>query len=124
MKRKPYNFKADVYSFTILLWEMLALEKPYQGMDGEAVRESVAIKGERPPFMEYWPETITKIFKRGWAKKIDHRPTMNDMRHCLAHLLESPLQPAPLPAKHSSMLPGKKLFRARRSLDNAQSFKS
>ena len=118
MKRKPYNFKVDVYSFTILLWEMLTLEKPYQGMDGDAVRETVAIKGERPPMPDYWPENIAKLFKRGWAKKIDHRPSMGDMHHCLAFLLASPLQPAPLPSKHTSMLPGKMLFRARRSLDN------
>ncbi|CAB9510278.1 Protein kinase [Seminavis robusta] len=118
MKRKPYNFKADVYSFSILLWEMLALEKPYQGMDGEAVRETVALKSERPPMPERWPENIAKLFKRGWAKKIDHRPTMAEMHHCLTFLLASPLQPTPLPSKHSSMLPGKKLFRARRSLDN------
>jgi Protein tyrosine and serine/threonine kinase len=96
----------------------LALEKPYEGMDGEAVRESVAIRSERPPMPEHWPENIAKLFKRGWAKKIDHRPTMGDMHHCLAFLLASPLQPAPLPSKHASMLPGKMLFRARRSMDN------
>jgi serine/threonine protein kinase len=118
MKRKPYNFKADVYSFTILLWEMLALDKPYQGMDGEAVRECVAIRSERPPMPENWPESIAKLFRRGWAKKIDHRPTMGDMHRCLSFLLASPLQPAPLPSKHLSMLPGKMLFRARRSMDN------
>ena len=99
---------------------MLALEKPYQGMDGEAVREWVALKSERPPMAETWPDNITKLFKRGWAKKIDHRPGMGDMHHCLAFLLASPLQPTPLPSKHSSMLPGKMLFRARRSLDNGR----
>lgn len=86
-------------------------------MDGEGVREVVALKGDRPNIPDYWPDSIAKLFKRGWAKKIDHRPTMAEMHLCLAHLLESPLQPAPLPSKHSSMLPGKKLFRARRSLD-------
>lgn len=117
MKRKPYNGKCDVYSFTILFWEMLALDKPYQGMDGEGVRECVALKGERPPIPDSWPDNITKLFKRGWAKKLDHRPAMGDMHHCLAFLLQSPLQPVPLPSKSKSILPGKKLFQARRSMD-------
>jgi len=117
MKRKPYNFKVDVYSFTIMFWEMMALEKPYQGMDGEAVRECVALKSERPPIPDHWPENIAKLFKRGWAKKVDHRPAIGDIHLCLAHLLESPLQPLPLPSKHKSILPGKKLFQARRSMD-------
>jgi len=124
MKRKPYNFKADVYSFTIVFWEMMALDKPYGGFDADTVREAVAIKGDRPPLFDYWPESITKIFKRGWAKKIEHRPTMNEMHTCLAHLLASPTQPVPLPAKHGSILPGKKLFRARRSMDNKAGFLS
>lgn len=117
MKRKPYNFKCDVYSFTIVLWEMMALEKPYEGMDGEQVREYVALKAERPPYLDHWPDNIRKLFKRGWAKKIDYRPSMAEMHHCLTHLLEAPMQPAHLPSKHSTMLPGKKLFRARRSMD-------
>jgi len=117
MKRKPYNFKCDVYSFTIVLWEMLALEKPYAGLDGDKVRETVAMKSERPPYQESWPENICKLFKRGWAKKLDHRPTMQDMHYALAHLLAAPLEPAALPSKHGKMLPGKKLFQARRSLD-------
>jgi serine/threonine protein kinase len=124
MKRKPYNFKADVYSFTILLWEILNLSKPYQGMDADAVREAVAIKQDRPLIPESWPDNIVKLFKRGWAKKIEHRPTMSEMHQCLACLLQSPLEPTPLPAKHSKPLhlPGKKLFRARqrRSMDNSK----
>lgn len=120
MKRKPYNFKCDVFSFTIVLWEMLALEKPYTGMDGEAVREYVALKSERPPYLEHWPDNICKLFKRGWSKKIDHRPSMQEMHHCLTHLLAAPDQPAQLPSKHAKMLPGKKMFLARRSMDMAK----
>ena len=121
MKRKAYGKRADVYSFTILFWEMMALEKPFHGMDGDAVRETVAIKAERPYIPEQWPENIAKLFKRGWSKKSDHRPSMKEMHECLAHLLQSPLQPMPLPSKHTTTLhlPGKKMFRARRSMDTS-----
>ena len=90
-------------------------------MDGEQVRECVALKSERPPYLAHWPDSICKLFKRGWSKKIDRRPNMQEMRNCLAQLLEAPLQPVQLPAKHSKkMLPGKKMFLARRSMDMAK----
>ena len=32
---KPYNQKADVYSFGMILWELVAYEKPFNGMNRE-----------------------------------------------------------------------------------------
>lgn len=30
---EPYNAKADMYSWAILSWEILAVDRPYAGMD-------------------------------------------------------------------------------------------
>lgn len=32
---RPYNLSVDAYSFGILLWELSALEKPFDGFTGE-----------------------------------------------------------------------------------------
>jgi serine/threonine protein kinase len=39
--RKPYNGKADVYSFGMILWEMAALRKPFEGMGRDTFYELV-----------------------------------------------------------------------------------
>ncbi len=39
VRHEPYNTKADVYSWAVLSWEMLAVEKPYDG-----VTESTFVK--------------------------------------------------------------------------------
>eukprot|EP00529_Nitzschia_sp_RCC80_P031632 CAMPEP_0113496866 /NCGR_PEP_ID=MMETSP0014_2-20120614/30339_1 /TAXON_ID=2857 /ORGANISM="Nitzschia sp." /LENGTH=369 /DNA_ID=CAMNT_0000390795 /DNA_START=194 /DNA_END=1300 /DNA_ORIENTATION=+ /assembly_acc=CAM_ASM_000159 len=48
IRKEPYNLKADVFSYSILLWEIMALAKPYDGLLGHQVKESVSIFGERP----------------------------------------------------------------------------
>lgn len=33
VKHKPYNAKADIYSWAIMSWEILAVSRPYAGMN-------------------------------------------------------------------------------------------
>ena len=45
---QPYNHKAEVFSFTSLLYHVLSLEKPFAAMDAKAfVAEACAAKGNR-----------------------------------------------------------------------------
>lgn len=39
VKHEPYNAKADIYSWSLLSWEIMAISKPYAG-----VTESTFIK--------------------------------------------------------------------------------
>ena len=46
---QPYNHKAEVFSFTSLLYHVLSLEKPFASMDAKAfVAEACAAKGKPP----------------------------------------------------------------------------
>jgi len=85
--RKPYNSKADVYSFSILMWEMLSLTKPYGGMDGNDVKENVAHKGLRPKIPKEWPSQIRTILKYGFCKRPEERPTMGQIQQTLEKIL-------------------------------------
>lgn len=44
VKHEPYNSKVDIYSWAILSWEMLALDKPYAGV-GESTFVKVGAGG-------------------------------------------------------------------------------
>ena len=63
---KPYNHKADVYSFGIILWEIIANEKPYDGMDRSQFYERVVHGSERPVLYKKIPETLAKLLSRCW----------------------------------------------------------
>lgn len=84
IRREPYNLKADVFSFSILLWEILALSKPYDGLQGQQVKECVSMHGERPPISRSWPRAIRKLLRSGWSDSIASRPTMKDTVEILA----------------------------------------
>jgi len=85
IKEKPHNAKSDVFSFTVLLWEILSLEKPYDGLSSQEVLDSVSNRGNRPPVPATWPKSIQKLLKQGWAKKIDDRPSIGGMSAILVN---------------------------------------
>lgn len=87
IKNKPYNFKADVFSFTTLLWEIVALKKPFADLSGQDVKEWVADLGNRPHISKTWPQALRKLMKAGWSVELDARPTMKEVRDTLASLL-------------------------------------
>merc|ERR1711862_969013 len=66
IRKQPYNLKADVFSYSILLWELMALTKPYDGLVGHQVKECVSVFGERPSIPRSWPTAIRRLLRRGW----------------------------------------------------------
>jgi len=72
---KPYNETADVYSFSMLLWYILALEPPYGFYTPEMFVPRVFQQGHRPVTLPEWPEQIQIMMKRSWDKRINVRPS-------------------------------------------------
>lgn len=89
IRKEPYNLKADVFSFSVLLWEIMALCKPYDGLLGHQVKESVSIFGERPSVPRSWPVSIRRLLRRGWSESISNRPTMEEFLTALQKVHES-----------------------------------
>ena len=86
IRKEPYNLKADVFSFSILLWEILALSKPYDGLLGQQVKECVSVYGERPSVPRSWPQAIRKLLRSGWSESISSRPTMKEIVKILGNV--------------------------------------
>lgn len=70
------NQGCDVYSFSIVLWEMLALERPYNNFrDADQFMSKVFERGIRPPLKKSFGEGCKAILRAGWAN-LDDRSTM------------------------------------------------
>ena len=80
-KKQPYNEKVDVYSFAIILWEILALEKAFidYAYDKAALAEHVFIKGDRPPIKHCWPVELQELLPKAWSQDMNDRPSMQNI---------------------------------------------
>lgn len=83
----PYNHKADVYSFGIILWEMNAGKKPFQGLSREQFYESIVHGGERPPLNKKWPPELCDLISNCWDTEIEKRPNFGQIIEALDSLL-------------------------------------
>jgi len=72
---EPYGLSADLYSFSILLWEILTLQKAFGQMSVEEHREHVVMGSERPELLSSWSSNLQKILQNCWTPDPLDRPT-------------------------------------------------
>ncbi len=69
------GYSADMYSFAIMLWEMLKMEKPYEQYSKEMHTDFVVSKGERPKLEESWNPALQDFLNSCWHQDLERRPT-------------------------------------------------
>lgn len=75
----PYGFSADVYSFAILLWEMLTLNTAFEKYSRERHYKEIIVEGKRPKLLRSWPFVIKNLLQRCWAATPSDRPTFQSV---------------------------------------------
>lgn len=83
----PYNEKVDVFSFSIVLWELCTRTKPYEGMTVEEHFQEVILGGRRPGTDPNWPEGLRNLMEFSWDADPDLRPSMAEVRDVLRSVL-------------------------------------
>ena len=69
------GYSADMYSFAIMLWEMLKMEKPYAQYSKKMHTDLVVSKGERPKLEESWSQILQEFLNSCWHQDLERRPT-------------------------------------------------
>jgi len=80
---KPYNKSADVFSFAILLWILMALEQPYRTLTPNLIKKLVFHKDYRPACNSKWPEGISTLMKESWSPNFQERPSFSHVSSVL-----------------------------------------
>ncbi|CAG8522041.1 6240_t:CDS:2 [Paraglomus occultum] len=82
-----YTIKADVFSFSMLLWELASHEVPYAGIEDSVDICNKILDGERPSLTDIdIPAKYKDIITRGWANEADDRPDMREIYEVLNRL--------------------------------------
>ncbi|KAF8409255.1 hypothetical protein HHK36_005329 [Tetracentron sinense] len=74
IKHKPYGRKVDVYSFGLVLWEMVAGTIPYEDMTPIQAAFAVVNKNLRPVIPVNCPPALRALIEQCWALQPEKRP--------------------------------------------------
>ncbi len=80
MQFKEFNEKADVYSFGIVLWEILTRKEPFPHHNNfEVFRNAVCVKGERPEIPSDTEPSLKRLIESCWVGDPKLRPSFKEI---------------------------------------------
>eukprot|EP00002_Diphylleia_rotans_P001087 TRINITY_DN10603_c0_g1_i1.p1 TRINITY_DN10603_c0_g1~~TRINITY_DN10603_c0_g1_i1.p1 ORF type:complete len:188 (-),score=32.96 TRINITY_DN10603_c0_g1_i1:106-588(-) len=79
LKGARYGEKADIYSFGIVCWEVVARQRPYTNMDQLKIGVEV-VKGLRPPIPAGIDPVIDRVMQGCWNGNESLRPSFAEVK--------------------------------------------
>ncbi|KAM6976681.1 mitogen-activated protein kinase kinase kinase 12 [Aplochiton taeniatus] len=83
IRNEPVSEKVDIWSFGVVLWEMLTGEVPYKDVDSSAIIWGVGNNSLQLPIPESCPDGFKILLRQCWNCKPRNRPSF---RQILLHL--------------------------------------
>lgn len=83
-----YGFKADIYSFALVFWEILSSEFCFDFETQVALAHNVYEKGVRPKLNWTWSRKKKALIQSSWEKNPSKRPSAKKLRDELQQILK------------------------------------
>jgi len=73
IRSEPYSFPVDVWSYGVVLWEILTGDEPYKNLDSSVVVWAVGNDSFRLPIPRSFPEGFSRILNGCWKAQPKER---------------------------------------------------
>ena len=83
IRHESYSFMADVFSFGVVLWQLVTHQVPYQNLSQIEAAGMVANDHERPPFPEGIPKSIEVLIENCWEEDPSARAPFTEIAQIL-----------------------------------------
>lgn len=88
MMFREFNESSDVYSFAIVLWEILTRQEPFSQFRAlDEFRQAVCVRHERPIIPPDTLDSLKRLIERCWDKEPSRRPSFREIVVALEHII-------------------------------------
>ncbi|KAK3143748.1 hypothetical protein QOZ80_4AG0304440 [Eleusine coracana subsp. coracana] len=91
LRGEPSNEKCDVYSFGVILWELLTMQQPWSGLSPAQVVGAVAFQNRRLPIPKDTNPELAALVESCWDDDPRQRPSFSSIVDTLKKLLKAML---------------------------------
>lgn len=92
LRGEPSNEKADVYSFGVILWELVTMQQPWSGLNPPQVVGAVAFQNRKLAIPSNISPVLASLMESCWADDPAQRPSFGGIIESLRKLLKSPTE--------------------------------
>jgi len=87
LRGEHYGEAVDMYSFGILIWEVVTEEVPYEGLAPLKVASEVAYNNTRPKIPASCPPDVAQLISMCWHNKAKKRPSFSSIVQMLEQII-------------------------------------
>uniref|UniRef100_A0A7N0T0N7 non-specific serine/threonine protein kinase n=1 Tax=Kalanchoe fedtschenkoi TaxID=63787 RepID=A0A7N0T0N7_KALFE len=102
IEHRPYDHKADIFSFGIVLWELLTGKLPYEYLTPLQAAVGVVQKGLRPTIPKNTHPKLAELLERCWQQEPEMRPDFPEIIEILQQIAKEVNEESERKEKHQS----------------------
>lgn len=81
-----YSKKSDVFSFGVMIWELLEEATPFKGIDLKVLIQEIVHDGTRLEIRRQWDPRIQSLLRRCWQTEPKERPNMSEINSIFSNI--------------------------------------